>query len=92
MRVGGDHLIPASSCLNCGKLLDAATGVLEYGFDATPDPGDLTVCIACGHLMAFGDDLQLRDLTAEEMKDAAGDRRIIAIQEARARTKHDDQH
>jgi hypothetical protein len=34
----------------------------------------------CGHVMAFGDDLMLRDLTEQEMHEVAGDERILAVQ------------
>lgn len=67
-------------CLDCGKVLDAAMGV---GHKSKPRAGSITVCIACGHLQAYAWDMQLRELTDEEMRDVAGDERIIAIQKAR---------
>jgi hypothetical protein len=76
-----DHHIVRSSCLHCGAPLDGASGV---GVDASPDPGDITVCIYCGHIMAFADDLTMRPLTDAEAYEAAGDERILAIQKARA--------
>jgi len=87
MRFGGSHRVPESACLNCGMKLDATTAVLEYGFDATPDPGDLAVCICCGHLMAYANDLSLRELTDDEVRETAGSGALIAIQRARAQMK-----
>jgi hypothetical protein len=65
-----------SDCPNCGATLDAATCVTSD--TVQPSPGDLTLCIYCGHLMAFGDDLSFRKLTDSE---AAGiDPRTLAVQ------------
>jgi len=81
MKVGTDRHIPRSLCLHCGKPLDGATSV---NVDAPPDPGDVVVCLFCGHIMAFADDLTLRPLTDAEANEVAGDERILAIQKARA--------
>jgi hypothetical protein len=48
--------------------------------DFTPRPGDLTVCLYCGHLQAFDADLKLRNLTDEEMHAIAGDEKLLAAQ------------
>jgi hypothetical protein len=48
-----------------------------------PKPGHITVCIGCGHLMAFAEDMRLRNLTDAEMYEIAGDPRLIAVQCAR---------
>jgi hypothetical protein len=87
MKVGTDHHMPLSACTNCGYVLDGATGVAEddHKGDLVPDPGDFTICVYCGHLMIFTDTLTMRDLTKDEMIKVAGDKRMIAIQEARAR-------
>jgi hypothetical protein len=74
----------ASACLGCGKVLDASTGV---GNRAQPRAGAITVCLDCGHVQAYDGKLQLRPLTDEEMIDIAGDKRIAAIQWARAQLK-----
>jgi hypothetical protein len=82
MKLGESRRVPATTCLGCGKPLDGATAVV-VDEDTSPDPGDLTVCIYCGHLMAFGDDLQLRELTPEEQVYIAGDKRILAVMRTR---------
>lgn len=88
MKTGPDHRVnPASNCLNCGHKLDAATAVDNDDADErtlVPRPGALTICIACGHLMAFDLDMTMRELTSAEMHEMAGDPRILAIQRARA--------
>jgi hypothetical protein len=68
-------------CINCGAALDAATGT-EAGQDA-PTPGSITICLYCGHLMAFADDLSFRPLSDAEIAEVAGDKRIIEVQKAR---------
>jgi hypothetical protein len=69
--------VPASNCPNCGKLCDAVTRIEE---DATPSPGDFTICLDCKHLMVFADDLTLRNPTDAEIVEAAGDPEILATQ------------
>jgi hypothetical protein len=80
MKLGTPRRIAASQCLHCGETLDGATSI---DMDDAPDPGDITVCLLCGHIMAFADDMTLREPTDAEAKDAAGDPRILAIQAAR---------
>jgi hypothetical protein len=82
MKVGVSRKVQASRCKACGYRTDAATSV---GSDAKPKPGDFTVCIRCGHVMAFDDKLKLRNLTSEEMNTIAGDARLLAIQFARGK-------
>jgi hypothetical protein len=69
-----------SACLSCGKILDAANGV---GHKNKMRAGAITICIACGHLMAWNGQA-FRELNDEEIVDVAGDERLIAIQKARA--------
>lgn len=82
-RAGGmrsEMLIPACDCLECGKELDAATC-----FEGTePAPGDITICVYCGHIMAFGETGTLRPLNDREITDVAGDPHILAAMRARA--------
>ena len=78
--VGPSVRVPMSECLGCGKRMDGATGVDHR---SRPQPGNITVCIGCGHIMAFADDMRMRNLTDEEMHDIAGDPRLIAVQRAR---------
>jgi len=70
-----------SDCPNCGEHLDACSGVEAHG--KAPSPGDITVCLYCGHLMAFTDILGLRVLTEAELNEVSDDPRIMAIQAAR---------
>jgi hypothetical protein len=73
--------VPWSRCTGCGKRVDGATPIDDE--TATPDPGDVTVCIYCGHVMAYTDDLQLRDLTDAETRDIEADEKILAVMQLR---------
>jgi hypothetical protein len=84
MKVGTDHQIKGSVCLFCKKVLDGASAV---DADCKPSPGDFTICIYCGHVMAFADDLSFRELNGEEIKAIAGDKRVLAVQWARGEVK-----
>lgn len=55
-----------SYCPFCKKKLDAATD-----FDAdclTPKPGDLSVCIYCGNILKFCEDLSLQVAFKEDLQ------------------------
>jgi hypothetical protein len=52
-----------ATCLECGAVFDAATGV---GNADTPKPGAIAICTKCGHIQAFNAQLQFRPLTAAE--------------------------
>ena len=54
-----------SECLGCGKLLGAAADPTDD--DAVPEPGDITICIGCGYLMVFADDLTFREIREDEI-------------------------
>lgn len=71
-------------CLNCGELLDGATGV-DTG--NRPRPGSITVCFYCGHVAVIADDLSFREPNDEEMREIAGNETILAIQRARRESK-----
>lgn len=68
--------MPESRYCECGKQLDACSG------DNRPSPGDATLCIDCGSLNFFGDDLRLRKPTDEEMLEAAADPGIQRLRRA----------
>jgi hypothetical protein len=82
MLVGESRRIPDCKCTNCGKELSGAAGL---GNDDMPKPGDVCVCLDCGHVMAFADDLTLRNLTDEEIVEFAGRPEIISFNKVRRR-------
>jgi hypothetical protein len=82
MKSGKSVKMGKNACLNCGKILDGATAIDEEGA-VRPTPGAITVCMYCGHLMAFDERLHFRELTDAEIIEIAGDERLIAINRAR---------
>jgi transcription initiation factor IIE alpha subunit len=59
------HRLKYSLCPYCGHAMDAATDVEA---DARPSPGDIGVCIECGGVLAYTDDLTLRAASQEEIE------------------------
>lgn len=57
--------LPVSLC-PCGMPLDGAT---ESGLsgDGAPVPGDYTLCLYCQRMFVFGEGLQLRPMSDEEL-------------------------
>jgi hypothetical protein len=51
-------------CPKCNALLDGGCGLNNHG--AEPAPGDVTICVYCGSLNCFKDDLQLRTMTFKQ--------------------------
>ena len=83
-RTWVDTKVPESSCCECGNRLDGATGS-----DATPSHGDFMLCIVCGSLNVFADDMTLRQPTVDEyvasthINELQQLRKAIAINSAR---------
>ena len=77
----GTRRVPLSICSQCGLKLDAATNARGK---KKPRPGDASVCLYCGHLMIFNDEMRLRELTGKEMYQIAGNKLLVMVQKARA--------
>lgn len=75
---------PGSRCLGCGHNLTGAAGVVDGANADVPVPasGDFTVCIECGMVMAFDEQLRLRELQRDELKIVSEDDRIQMIKNA----------
>lgn len=66
------HRLPDSWC-TCGHKLSGARGI---DWDNMPEPGNLSVCMYCGVLRMYAEDLSLRELTREELSDVMADREM----------------
>ena len=62
--------MPESRCLNCGHKFNAAGGVNS---EDAPEPGNICLCIDCGAVMLYAEDLTVRGMTREEMDDLTND-------------------
>lgn len=56
--------VPLVACKNCGYEFDRISDVVA---DNVPRPGDMTLCLRCGDIMAFNDDMTLRSLTEDDI-------------------------
>ena len=75
------HHVPSAPCPGCGQILDGAAPA-NPELTARPRPGDLTICIHCSSMLAYTDDLGLREATAEEMSVILCDPHGIMVAEA----------
>lgn len=69
------------ACLHCGEHLDQATNAIS---DDMPSPNDITICLHCGHLMAFDDDLKFRPLNKDEEREIDSDMHVMRLLDIRA--------
>ena len=82
MKIGQDLPLPLAKCTGCGELVNDATSVDKDG--AAPGGGDVTICIFCGHVMIYNDDLSMREPTGDEMRELFNDPRIVEASRMRA--------
>jgi hypothetical protein len=69
--------IPMAICPHCGYHMDRATDPFEAG---APKPDDLSVCVKCGELSMFDEELKQRPLKPEETARCSLDPRVITVQ------------
>jgi len=55
-----------TSCPTCARPIDAATGMLT---DARPEPGDFSMCVTCGEILRYQEDLTVRKCEPLELND-----------------------
>jgi ribosomal protein S27AE len=78
------------ACLRCGYTADAAGEV--DGDAVQPTVGDLTFCLHCGHVMAFGAGMRFRELTDIEKAEVADDPHMQELERRRRYVMGQDQH
>jgi len=80
--------IPTCFCLKCGHTFTHASNLTGKG---NPRPGDCTLCIECGQLLVFNDDMTVSLITVEEAQLSPEKRRKIILAQlviARIRPHH----
>ncbi len=87
MKVGPDQFLALDHCLNCKCQLDACSVINDDGSEEVPNDGDITICVYCGHVMAFDHQARLREMTDGEARAVAGDARLLAISRAIAEAR-----
>ena len=68
--------VPISECDACGARNDGASCV--SGGDNRPLEGDVSVCIYCGHISVYGEDLRLRAPSVAQLEKIRHDARVMA--------------
>jgi RNase P subunit RPR2 len=64
-------------CPVCETVLNAATNPFD---DGHPEPGDITVCVVCRTVLVFGEAMDFRLATAEEISEVVPELVEIAHQ------------
>ena len=64
--IGETTRMPDDKCSYCGKLFTQAAAA-HWNPSSLPEPGSVSICVGCGSLHVFGDDLHLRRPTEEEL-------------------------
>lgn len=59
--------VPECACPTCGHAFNDATGFGSTAEHEQPEPGDISICIACASFLRFNDDLSLRMMTEPEV-------------------------
>jgi hypothetical protein len=62
---------PLCHCLGCGHKFDA--GANPDNDQDLPGPGDVTVCLKCGAVMKYADDMTVRGMTDAEIDELTND-------------------
>jgi hypothetical protein len=78
-RVERPTAVPRSACPDCGAVSNRPA---SYAANARPEPGDPTLCFACGALVVFADDLRLRLPTGAELIQLQSDPTVWRLIEA----------
>lgn len=74
--IGASHKVKSNSCLGCGHHMDMAAQVAG---DEKPRPGDVTLCIRCGHVMIFDADLSFRNMNEAEQREIEQDPQVQKV-------------
>lgn len=59
--------VKKQSCPICEYELENTTGIGSENKDAIPNPGDICVCLSCGGVLRFNDNIELTTATEDEL-------------------------
>lgn len=63
----GQQLLWEPKCPHCEEMLDGAT--VAYGKqNVLPNPGDFSICIYCGNMIRFNEELEMEKLSPEYLE------------------------
>jgi hypothetical protein len=81
MNFDTETKLPGGSCPFCGRENDRCSG------DGNPEPGSVTVCIGCGQVAVFDENLNQVCPTEEMRQELEADPRIQQIRVALKQVK-----
>jgi hypothetical protein len=67
LKIAKEVVSKEAQCPYCKHTVDRASAVNETGEMAQPKPGDISVCIRCANWNVYDSDMQLRDMSEEEI-------------------------
>lgn len=73
-------------CPECFYRFDHASGAFD---DSVPKPGDVTLCLKCGHALVFDQQLGVREPNEQERTEIANDVRIQKARRALQTIRHE---
>lgn len=76
------HKVSPAACPGCGHILTMATGI-GRSREASPKPGDVSLCVCCAAVLAFEVGGGLRVVSDEDLADL-GPRDVDLLLAARA--------
>jgi predicted nucleic-acid-binding Zn-ribbon protein len=85
------HFVMKDSCPYCGHNFDSAS--MPGDETIRPVPGDITLCIKCGEVSQFGDEMELSpfnvsQLNLEQLKDIRQKQYLIAVFHCKEANSH----
>jgi hypothetical protein len=75
--MGPDYDIPQQRCSRCKHPLDEACCT---GGDHKPTPGMISICVECGKITIFDEQLRLREPSEQELLDIGTRSDIVELQ------------
>jgi len=76
------HRLEPCKCPGCGVPLDATTDPSDQ--NATPEPGDVTLCFYCETLLEFDEQLELREIDIKTLQPEVQDLVVARLAQMQA--------
>lgn len=80
--------IPIGKCLACGEANYIASSVTRV----KPSAGDICICLYCGHMTVFNEDLTMHEPTEEETATALRNPEVRQHMEIQKKVKKESAH
>lgn len=61
------HRTKLNFCPVCGYKMDLASSMSDDGVDRHPKSGDIGLCLKCGEILCYNDDMSLRESNLDDI-------------------------